>query len=70
MQFYEWLPLPNIFHPFGTLNLLAHAPENASAPDLCPEIYTSWETDAATASMPLQSTSACCRTGSIRITLD
>ncbi|GAA5866251.1 hypothetical protein JCM3774_004133 [Rhodotorula dairenensis] len=55
--FLSWLPLPNVFHPNGVLNILAHAPENAAPPDLTPELFTSWETDAATATVPLQSKS-------------
>lgn len=56
-QFLSWLPLPNIFHPNGVLNILAHTPENAAPPDLTPQLFTSWETDAATPTIQLQSLS-------------
>ncbi|GAA6035373.1 hypothetical protein JCM8097_008840 [Rhodosporidiobolus ruineniae] len=45
-EFWKILPLPNILHPNGIYNMLAHTPSNASQPDLGPRATCSWETNA------------------------
>ncbi|KAL7339552.1 Proteophosphoglycan ppg4 [Rhodotorula toruloides] len=47
------LPVSNVMHPDGVLNCLAHAPTNASQPDINIKLTASWDTNAATATTRL-----------------
>ncbi|BGP36823.1 hypothetical protein JCM10449v2_000725 [Rhodotorula kratochvilovae] len=52
--FLSFLPLPNVFHPDGVLNCIGHTPDNAAQPQRGPRLMSSWDTDAATPTIKLQ----------------